>query len=282
MPFPGLHGPFTVFINIANKQAPNHVELNVPHSGKGGTVDATCKIDLADEAGGSVLTYHAEAKLEASAEVCPPKGLHIKLEIPRDNESMYSPSSQAMPSAAAAPSAADLAGHASGCVPDQAQHPSRLPSQRAEPAGNLSPNTERNDEGLISLDAATASHNADNSHKSAELGQQVGSYRGISPAADLLEAAELARADRGGNLSTPAPDAMHVHAGQIEDADSHAASDGDGDEDNEEKRMTTRSRRQRGRDHFMLNAGNVPVAQVVKVDPLPSAHPPADFAVITT
>lgn len=64
LPFPGLHGPFTVFINIANKQAPNHVELNVPHSGKGGTVDATCKIDLADEGAGSVLTYEATAKLE--------------------------------------------------------------------------------------------------------------------------------------------------------------------------------------------------------------------------
>jgi carbon monoxide dehydrogenase subunit G len=64
LPFPGLHGPFTVFINIANKQAPNHVEFNVPHSGKGGTVDATCKISLADEANGSVLTYNANAKLE--------------------------------------------------------------------------------------------------------------------------------------------------------------------------------------------------------------------------
>jgi carbon monoxide dehydrogenase subunit G len=64
LPFPGLHGPFTVFINIANKQAPNLVEFHVPHSGKGGTVDATCKISLADEAGGSVLTYNATAKLE--------------------------------------------------------------------------------------------------------------------------------------------------------------------------------------------------------------------------
>ena len=64
LPFPGLHGPFTVFINIANKQAPSYVELNVPHSGKGGTVDATCKINIADDASGSVLSYDANAKLE--------------------------------------------------------------------------------------------------------------------------------------------------------------------------------------------------------------------------
>ena len=64
LPFPGLHGPFTVFINIANKQAPNYVEFHVPHSGKGGTVDATCKINLADDAAGSVLSYNATAKLE--------------------------------------------------------------------------------------------------------------------------------------------------------------------------------------------------------------------------
>jgi len=64
LPFPGLHGPFTVFINIPNKQAPGYVEFNVPHSGKGGTVDATCKINLTDDANGSVLAYDATAKLE--------------------------------------------------------------------------------------------------------------------------------------------------------------------------------------------------------------------------
>jgi uncharacterized protein len=64
LPFPGLHGPFTVFINIANQQAPSSVELNVPHKGKGGSVDATCQISLADEASGSLLTYNATAELE--------------------------------------------------------------------------------------------------------------------------------------------------------------------------------------------------------------------------
>jgi uncharacterized protein len=64
LPFPGLHGPFNVYINITNQQAPNFVELNVPHKGKGGSVDATCQISLADEADGSLLTYNANAELE--------------------------------------------------------------------------------------------------------------------------------------------------------------------------------------------------------------------------
>jgi uncharacterized protein len=64
LPFPGLHGPFTVHIDITNQQAPNFVELHVPHEGKGGKVNATCKISLADEADGALLTYDANAELE--------------------------------------------------------------------------------------------------------------------------------------------------------------------------------------------------------------------------
>ena len=58
--------------------------------------------------------------------------------------------------------------------------------------------------------------------------------------------------------------APHDAAGELgEDGDISGGSDGD--EDNEGKRMTTRSRRPRNQDHFMLNAGNVPVAQAAKV-----------------
>ncbi len=64
LPFPGLHGPFTVYIDIPKQQAPNLVEFSVSHSGKGGQADATCQITLADEAGSTVLTYKANAKLE--------------------------------------------------------------------------------------------------------------------------------------------------------------------------------------------------------------------------
>jgi carbon monoxide dehydrogenase subunit G len=64
LPFPGLHGPFTVYINIPKQQAPNLVEFSVSHSGKGGQADATCQITLADEASSTALTYKANAKLE--------------------------------------------------------------------------------------------------------------------------------------------------------------------------------------------------------------------------
>jgi carbon monoxide dehydrogenase subunit G len=63
-PLPGLHGPFPVVIDVANKQAPNSLELRVQLSGKPGSVNAVCKISLADEADGSLLTYEANAELE--------------------------------------------------------------------------------------------------------------------------------------------------------------------------------------------------------------------------
>ena len=65
LPFPGLHGPFEVPINITNKQAPTTVSLGVNHKGKGGAVEASCQISLADEAdGNALLTYLASANLE--------------------------------------------------------------------------------------------------------------------------------------------------------------------------------------------------------------------------
>ena len=64
LPFPGLHGPFDVYVNITKQQAPSLVEFNLPHKGKGGSVDATCLVTLADEADGSLLTYDAKAELE--------------------------------------------------------------------------------------------------------------------------------------------------------------------------------------------------------------------------
>jgi len=64
LPFPGLHGPFNVFVNVASQQETNSIDFSVVHAGKGGKADATCHISLADEANGSLLTYKANAKLE--------------------------------------------------------------------------------------------------------------------------------------------------------------------------------------------------------------------------
>jgi len=62
-PLPGLRGPFPIAIDIANKQAPSSVDLQVQIEGKDGSVDAVCKISVADEAEGTLLTYDAKADL---------------------------------------------------------------------------------------------------------------------------------------------------------------------------------------------------------------------------
>jgi carbon monoxide dehydrogenase subunit G len=63
-PLPGLRGPFQIVINIVNQQAPNNLELQVVRQGKGGSINATSKIQIADEADGSLLTYEGNADLE--------------------------------------------------------------------------------------------------------------------------------------------------------------------------------------------------------------------------
>jgi carbon monoxide dehydrogenase subunit G len=62
-PLPGLRGPFPIAVDIANKQAPSSVDLQVQIEGKDGSVDAVCKISVADEAEGTLLTYDAKADL---------------------------------------------------------------------------------------------------------------------------------------------------------------------------------------------------------------------------
>jgi|SRR6266849_2905367 len=62
-PLPGLRGPFPIAVDIANKQAPSSVDLQVQLEGKDGSVNAACKISVADEAEGTLLTYDAKADL---------------------------------------------------------------------------------------------------------------------------------------------------------------------------------------------------------------------------
>ena len=62
-PLPGLRGPFPIAVDIANKQAASSVDLQVQIEGKDGSVDAVCKISVADEAEGTLLTYDAKADL---------------------------------------------------------------------------------------------------------------------------------------------------------------------------------------------------------------------------
>lgn len=63
-PLPGLKGPYGVVIKIQQAQAPNHIVLQVQRKGTGGSVNAVSQINIADEPGGAMLTYDANADLE--------------------------------------------------------------------------------------------------------------------------------------------------------------------------------------------------------------------------
>jgi carbon monoxide dehydrogenase subunit G len=68
-PLPGLRGPFQIVLNVINQQAPNFLQIQVLRQGKGGSVNANAQIQIADDAGGSLLSYEANAELEGAISV---------------------------------------------------------------------------------------------------------------------------------------------------------------------------------------------------------------------
>src|SRR5207237_7127489 len=63
-PLPGLKGPYGAVIQIAQRQEPNMLVLEVHRKGTGGAVNVTSQIVITDEADGALLTYNATADLE--------------------------------------------------------------------------------------------------------------------------------------------------------------------------------------------------------------------------
>jgi hypothetical protein len=61
---PKLHGPFALTAAIPRTQNPNYLEIQLIRQGRGGSINALAQINIADEAGGSVLSYNANAELE--------------------------------------------------------------------------------------------------------------------------------------------------------------------------------------------------------------------------
>ncbi len=59
-----MKGPFGITIQIAQRQSPTYLELQVQRKGTGGSVNATSQINLTDETDGALLTYKASADLE--------------------------------------------------------------------------------------------------------------------------------------------------------------------------------------------------------------------------
>ncbi|GAC1428913.1 MAG: carbon monoxide dehydrogenase subunit G [Ktedonobacteraceae bacterium] len=62
-PLPGLKGPYNVIINIAQRQAPNNLTLQVQRQGTGGSINALSNINILDEPDGALLKYDANADL---------------------------------------------------------------------------------------------------------------------------------------------------------------------------------------------------------------------------
>jgi uncharacterized protein len=62
-PLPGLKGPIAVVVDLMQHQAPSHIVLGVKRQGRGGSVDATASINIADEADGALVTYDTNAEL---------------------------------------------------------------------------------------------------------------------------------------------------------------------------------------------------------------------------
>lgn len=62
-PLPGLKGPYNIFINMAQRQDPNLLVLEVKQRGTGGSVNAISQITIQDQPDGALLTYDANAEL---------------------------------------------------------------------------------------------------------------------------------------------------------------------------------------------------------------------------
>jgi carbon monoxide dehydrogenase subunit G len=63
-PLPGLKGPYGAIIQIAQRQEPSALVLELRRKGTGGSINATSRIHIQDEPDGALLTYDAVADLE--------------------------------------------------------------------------------------------------------------------------------------------------------------------------------------------------------------------------
>jgi carbon monoxide dehydrogenase subunit G len=63
---PGLKGPYSVIVNLVQRQEPNLIVLGVQRQGRGGSVNATANLNIADDNGGTLLTYNTDADLSGA------------------------------------------------------------------------------------------------------------------------------------------------------------------------------------------------------------------------
>jgi carbon monoxide dehydrogenase subunit G len=65
IPLPGLQGPYDVTVVIQELREPDEAVLQAGRTGRiGGTVNTTARLILADDDGGTLLTYDAHAEMQ--------------------------------------------------------------------------------------------------------------------------------------------------------------------------------------------------------------------------
>jgi len=68
---PGLKGPYVVFLQTGEVVPPSRVVLIAEPSSSMGSVKATCVVNLADDAVGTILSYNAHAEMEGKIAATP-------------------------------------------------------------------------------------------------------------------------------------------------------------------------------------------------------------------
>lgn len=69
--FPGLKGPYTVFLQTGEIVPPSRVVLIAEPTSSLGSVKATCTISLADDPEGTLMSYEAQAEVEGKIAATP-------------------------------------------------------------------------------------------------------------------------------------------------------------------------------------------------------------------
>jgi uncharacterized protein len=68
---PGLKGPYVVFVRTGEVIAPSRVVLIAEPRSSVGSIQATCQVDLSNDAEGTVINYNAHAEMEGKIAATP-------------------------------------------------------------------------------------------------------------------------------------------------------------------------------------------------------------------
>lgn len=69
--FPGLKGPYNVFLQTSEVTPPSHLILIAEPTSSFGSIKATCAIDLSDDPEGTTIAYNAHAEIEGKIALTP-------------------------------------------------------------------------------------------------------------------------------------------------------------------------------------------------------------------